>query len=201
MAERHGGGHSDAFCGRLAEMMPAVDVVLVNDYGHGLLGAEEVDLLCAKAPFLAVNTQVNAANHGFNTVSKYARADFVSVSENELRLDARSQHRNLRDIVQRQCDRLRCERMIVTQGKQGALCYSGVDGFFQVPALASHVVDRVGAGDAVFAVTSLCAAQDAPTEILGVIGNAVGAQAVMTVGNRSAVDRAAVMKHLTALLR
>jgi hypothetical protein len=38
-------------------------------------------------------------------------------------------------------------------------------------------------------------------EIVGVVGNAVGAQAVLTVGNRTAVDRATVTKHLTALLR
>jgi cytidyltransferase-like protein len=202
MGERHGGnGHSEALCERLEALMPECDLVLVTDYGHGLLGPQELELLCAKAPFLAVNTQVNAANHGFNTVSKYKCADFVSVSENEIKLDARSTRRDLRDIVLERCEQMHCDRMIVTQGKQGSLCYSRDEGFVQVPALASHVVDRVGAGDAVFAITSLCAAQKAPMEVVGVIGNAVGAQAVMIVGNRTAVDRATVTKHLTALLR
>lgn len=202
MGERHGGGgHSEALCERLEAMMPECDLVLVTDYGHGLLGPEELDLLCTKAPYLAVNTQVNAANHGFNTISKYTCAHFVSVSENELRLDARNTRRDLQDIVRQQCERMHCDRMIVTQGKQGSLCYGREEGFVRVPALSSQVVDRVGAGDAVFAVTSLCAGQGAPMEIVGVIGNAVGAQAVMTVGNRTPVDRATVTKHLTSLLR
>lgn len=190
-----------SLCERLEELLPRCNLVVVNDYGHGMLGPEAVDLLCDKAPFLAVNTQVNAANHGFNTISKYRRADYVAVSETELRLDARSRSRRLRDVVEEASRRLSCDRMVITQGQRGSLCYSRTEGFFEVPAFTSRIVNRVGAGDAVFAVTALCLVQKAPMELTGVIGNAVGAEAVMTVGNRKAIDHVLLCKHLTSLLR
>ncbi len=194
-------GYHRELCTRLAAAVREADVVVVNDYGHGLLNPEAIELLCREARFLAVNTQVNAANHGFNTVSKYPRADYVAVSEAELRLDARSRRGPLTDIVKETASRMGCGNLVVTQGQKGALCYSDADGFRQIPAFTGRIVDRVGAGDAVFAVTALCVAQGAPIEVAGVIGNAVGAQAVMTVGNREAIDRVKLSKHLTALLR
>jgi sugar/nucleoside kinase (ribokinase family) len=89
----------------------------------------------------------------------------------------------------------------VTRGGRGALCYDARDGFFEVPALAGQVVDRVGAGDAFLSVTSLCAAQGVPMELLGFIGNLVGAQAVGTVGHRSSVERASLIKHAESVLK
>jgi sugar/nucleoside kinase (ribokinase family) len=59
----------------------------------------------------------------------------------------------------------------------------------------------MGAGDAFLSVTALCAAQNAPIEVAGFIGNVVGAQAVATVGNRRPVERATVVKHVESLLK
>ena len=96
-----------------------------------MLGPEAVDLLCNQARFLAVNTQVNAANHGLNTISKYRRADYICVSENEIRLEARSRRRDLRDIVLEVAAKLSCERIVITRGKHGSLCYGKGEGFFE----------------------------------------------------------------------
>jgi sugar/nucleoside kinase (ribokinase family) len=59
----------------------------------------------------------------------------------------------------------------------------------------------MGAGDAFLSVTALCVAQDAPAEVVGFVGNAVGAQAVATVGNRSAVERVPLLKQIDSLLK
>jgi rfaE bifunctional protein kinase chain/domain/rfaE bifunctional protein nucleotidyltransferase chain/domain len=192
---------SRALCERLEELLPRYDLVIVTDYGHGMLGPDEVDILCRKSRFLAINTQINAQNHGFNTVTKYHRADYVCVSENEIRMDARSRRANLRDIVQHVSDKLSCSKIVITRGAQGCLCYGKEEGFCEVPALAVKLVDRVGAGDTMFAVTSLCAAQNAPLPVLGLIGNAVGAQAVGMVGNEKPVDRLSLCQHLDSLLK
>ena len=186
---------------KLEELLPRYDVVVVADYGHGMLGPEAVELLCSRAPFLAINTQVNAGNRSFNTVSKYRRADYICISENEIRLAARSRGRDLRDIVVETGESLSCSRIVVTQGSRGCLCYSKEEGFFEVPALATHVVDRVGAGDSVFSVSALCVAQDAPMEIVGFIGNAAGAEAVATIGHRSSIQRVPLYRHIESLMK
>lgn len=193
--------HSQALSNKLREVLPQYDVVIVTDYGHGMLGPEAIEVLSSKAQFLAVNTQINAGNRGFNTVSRYHRADYVCVSENEIRLETRSRHRDLRDIVMEVGEKLSCGRIVITRGQQGCLCYGKEEGFYEVPAFAVRVVDRIGAGDAVLSVTALCVAQKAPIEIVGLIGNAVGAQTVATVGNRTAIERVALSKHIESLLK
>ncbi len=192
---------SATLCSKLEEILPNYDMVIVADYGHGMLGPEEVEVLCAKAPLLAVNTQVNAGNMGFNTVSKYRRSDFLCVSENELRLEARSRRRDIHDIMLDIGGQLDCDRMIITRGVSGCLGYSKDHGFCEVPAFGTNVVDRVGAGDAMFSVAALCVAQNAPMEIVGFIGNAVGAEAVATVGHRTSTQKVPLIRHMESLLK
>ncbi len=198
--ETHAAG-SDALCARLEETLPGADLVLALDYGHGMLDARAVEVLTRKAPLLAVNTQVNAHNRGFNTISKYPRADYICISEHEMRLDFRSRQQDLKHITSDIAERLGCSRATITRGQKGCLCYDSSKGFFEIPAFTGHIVDRVGAGDAVFAVTSLCVAQKAPMEIVGFAANIVGAHAVGMVANQRPIDRIGLMKHIEAILK
>jgi bifunctional ADP-heptose synthase (sugar kinase/adenylyltransferase) len=201
MDEEGGMQNTAELCRRLEQTLPSFDVVIVADYGHGMLGPEAIEVLCEKSKCLAVNAQLNAGNHGFNTVSKYRRADFISLSEKEIRLETRKPSGDLQLIVEDVASELSCPRVLVTRGAKGNLCYSGSEGFFSVPGLTTKTVDRVGAGDAVFAVGSLCAALGAPMEVIGLIGNAVGIEAVGIVGNQRFIERAPLIKHLEALLK
>ena len=195
------GSKSAELCEKLEVMLPDYDVVIVADYGHGMISAEVADLLSAKARYLAINTQVNAGNHGFNTVSKYHRADFISISEREIRMETRNQLGDLNAIISGVAARLQCDRIVVTRGMQGCLCYSREEGFTVTPAFSGRVVDRVGAGDAVLAITAPCAALKAPAEMLGFIAGCVGAQAVTTVGNRNAIERVALARYIECLMK
>ena len=192
---------STLLCGELEKLLPNYDAVIVTDYGHGMLGPDAVRLLSDKAKFLAVNTQVNAGNLGFNTVSKYPRADFICVSETEIRLEARSKRRPLEEIVLETSELLSCSNIIITRGVHGCLCYSKRDGFFEVPAFGAKVVDRIGAGDAVFAIAALNVAQNAPIELGGFVGNAVGAEAVASVGHRDSTHKISLYRHIETLLK
>jgi rfaE bifunctional protein nucleotidyltransferase chain/domain len=201
MNEEDSAACSNALCAKLNDLLPKYDVVIVVDYGHGMMGPEAIDILCRQARFLAVNTQVNAANRGFNTITKYHRADYICISENEIRLEARSRHRELRDIVLHVAEKLSCPRIMITRGKQGSLCYGKEEGFFEVPAFTSTVVDRIGAGDAVFSITALCVAQKAPIEVVGFVANVVGAQAVGIVGHRKPIERVPLYRYIESLLK
>ncbi len=188
---------TSALAGRLAEF----DVVIVADFGHGFLTRETIELLSRESRFLVVNTQSNAANLGYHVISNYPRADYVSISEHEMRLDSRDRRGNLRPMIERVANRLNCPRVIVTRGNKGCSVYRSGAGHLDVPAFASQVVDRIGAGDAFLAITSLCAVQDAPMEVLGFIGNVVGAQAVATAGNKASIDRVPLYRHIEHLLK
>ena len=189
-----------ALYSKLQAMLPHYEAVVVTDYGHGMLTPEIVELLCASDCFLAVNTQTNAANQGFNSPSKYRRADFLCLSEKELRLEVRHRTKDLQMIMAETAERMACAQMMVTRGRSGSLCYHVRDGFVTVPSFTARIVDRIGAGDALLAVASLCAAKDVPMELTGFIGNAVGARAVETVGNRSVVTPDDLSQQINELL-
>ena len=52
--------------GHLQAVIADYDVVLVTDFGHGMLDRETIALVTASARFLAVNTQANSLNLGYN---------------------------------------------------------------------------------------------------------------------------------------
>lgn len=187
--------------GALEERLPQSDVVIVADYGHGLITSRVIDLLCTKSPFLAVNTQINAANNGFHTISRYPRADYVCLHEGEVRLDQRDRAGDIQVLAERLSRRLGCKLVMVTRGKHGSILYHRDKGFSSCPAFAVKVVDRVGAGDSVLAISSLCAARDFPVEMTGFISNMVGAQAVAIVGNRTAVNKEQLVLAIQGVLR
>ncbi|MFL6244842.1 MAG: PfkB family carbohydrate kinase [Thermoanaerobaculia bacterium] len=191
----------EELCRQLETLMPQCDIVIVADFGHGLIPPRAASLLCERAPFLAVNTQINAANVGFHTISKYSRADYVCIHEGEVRLDARSRRSDLHNLVLDMARRLECDRVMVTRGKLGTVFYEKESGFHTCPAFAVKVVDRLGAGDAVLAITALCAARKMPPDVIGLIGNLVGAQAVRIVGNSRSIDPGELMTSVETLLR
>lgn len=196
-----GASDNAQLCRALEEQLPLYDVVIVVDFGHGMITDDAVDQLCRHSRFLAVNAQSNAGNTGYHTISRYPRADFVCLAEPEIRLEARDRRGELRPMVSELATRMNVKRLVVTRGKFGCICYSNGVGFTEPPAVAGRVVDRMGAGDAFLSVAALCAAQDTPMEIVGFIGNAVGAQAVATVGHRNSIDRISLFRHIESLLK
>lgn len=195
------GSEEKTLCRALQSKAPGCDAVIAADYGHGLITRQAIGLLCEQSRFLAVNTQINAANHGFHTISRYPRADYVCVHEGEVRLDQRRRSGALEPLVQKLSKRMGSRSVMVTRGNSGTLLYRPEQGFVATPALAMKVVDRVGAGDSVLAISSLCEAREFPADVAGFIANLVGAQAVTIVGNRSSIDRVQTCKAIEAILK
>ena len=177
------------------------DLVIAGDYGHGFMGSKIIETLCSKMKFLAVNAQTNSANIGFNLITKYPRADYFCIDEPELRLATHDNISQLDKLLNKVAAELKCHRAVVTQGHRGSLVYNDKNGILETPVFSREVVDRVGAGDAFIAITSPCVAAGLPDEIIGFIGNAVGALAIRIVGNRSPVDPISLFKYIKALMK
>jgi len=176
-------------------------VMLVADYGHGLLTDEVVNLLCSGSSFLAVNAQTNAGNHGFNSVRKYSRADFVTLNGHEARLESRRRHVDLASYIPELRTDLGAQAVLVTQGGSGLDLYLEDRQTVHAPALAPFVTDRVGAGDALLSVTALLTRLGAPPEVVGLLGNVVGAWAVSFLGNEESLDLGSLKRQVTSILK
>ena len=175
--------------------------MIVADYGHGLISDLSIQTLADLPLFLAVNTQANAGNRGFNSVSRYPRADFVTLNGLEAALEARRRHVDFANFIPALQVRLGATGILVTLGGSGLDLYSQDGSISRAPALAPFVTDRVGAGDAVLTITALLSAVGAPRALIGFLGTLAGAWAVSFLGNEQTLDRATLSKAVLSTLK
>jgi len=190
------------FIATLRERAKAADLVIVTDFGHGLVTPNVIRALSECAPFLAVNAQTNSANTGFNLITRYPRADFICIDAPEARLAVADKHIEVERLVSELLPaRIDCPRLIITNGRHGCVTYGPDELVVHIPAFTKTVVDTVGAGDAFFAVTAPLVAAGATMAEAGFVGNVAGALKVGIVGHRQSVEKGAVLKYLQTLLK
>ena len=196
------GAPDDAMVSAIEKYAPDYDVVIVTDFGHGMITPRARGALEAKSRFLSVNAQSNSANHGFNLITKYKRADYICIDAPEARLAVADPHIEIETIAsERLPAAIDCGRIILTHGRHGCVTYDKNVGVRRIPAFTRRVIDTMGAGDAFLAITSPIVSTGRDMELVGFIGNAVGAIKVGIVGHRASVDRVTLMKFLTTLLK
>lgn len=172
--------------------LDAYDLVVVTDYGHGMMDPAAVQRLCDHAKYLAVNVQTNSGNYGFNLATKWPKVDYLVVDEPEARLATQNRAGPIEDSLEELSER--ADKVIITLGKQGSIGRHAGH-VSRGTALTDKVVDTIGAGDAFFAITALIA-QEADIGTIQQVGNAAGAIKTGIVGHRAAVSRSALLRSL-----
>jgi sugar/nucleoside kinase (ribokinase family) len=170
------------------------------DYGHGFFGEILIDKLTQSNCFLAVNTQANAGNRGFNTFAKYPRIDFLSLNGGELELELRQKNLDYNLVVPKIMKMKQCRNAVVTLGASGLLSFDQNGKSFWTPAFASKVIDKVGAGDSVLAISSMLSFLAAPVEIIGLLASVVAAFEVAQLGHANSLDTIMMKKYVKGLL-
>ena len=185
----------------LDDVAADTDLVIVADYGHGFFTDDVIRHVASLPTTLALNVQTNAGNRGFNSISKYPRADFATLNGGEARLEVRRRHGHFSEFVPALREKLGAGALLVTQGGSGTDMYLDDGRVTHSPALAPFVKDRVGAGDTVFAVASMLFAVGAPPEIIGFVGNVAGAWSVSFIGNEQALAVGTIKRQITSILK
>jgi sugar/nucleoside kinase (ribokinase family) len=185
----------------LEKALPEHDLVVVNDFGHGMMSDPIRELLVKSGKYLAVNTQTNSANLGFNPITRYRHADYACIDEPEVRLATRVKFEDLREVGAKLRADLGARALMVTWGPRGSIMFDGEGAGHESPALSVNVVDRIGAGDAFFAATAPCMYSGYAPDIVSFVGNCVGALKVAIVCNREPVDPVSLFKFIQHLLK
>jgi len=177
--------HDTYFALKVAAMNS--QVLMAMDYGHGFFVPKLRELAQSQASFLAVNCQTNSHNYGFNPPTLWARADYICMNALEDRLaDSYGYEENWWGV------------RMVTDGSDGSSLYSPIA--IYTPALAVSVVDTVGAGDSLFAISAPLVAAGCPSPIVGFIGNAMAALQCNVVGNSQPVGKKSLQRFIKALM-
>jgi len=154
----------------------AYDLVLVADFGHGLLDARGINRAIASKTkaFVAAMAQVNSSNYGYNLPVKYVGADYYSLNRTEAELSLHEKDLPFDELLERMAAVLKCRSLSVTDGKQGVAVRMG-DDLFSLPTLSTSVIDTIGCGDAYFALSSVAACLGLPARLVALAGSIAAA--------------------------
>ena len=184
----------------LAEIRKA-DVVLLLDFGHGMMQAHLRELVQDKAKFLALNCQTNSNNHGFNIINRqYQRADAFTLDENEIMLAIGRRDVGFQKELAALKKSFRASYSWLTRGSVQTIGLHDREAACLCPPLERDVVDTIGAGDAFFSVAALAAVHGLPVDLATFLGQLAGAQAVKIVGNAEPISKPTLLKSGISLL-
>ena len=191
----------DRVLGRLEAEIKNCDVVVLADFGHGLMQQEVRDFLQDSGVFLALNCQTNSNNHGFNIISRqYRRADVFSLDEQELLLSCGHRHIDFGAELDKLRAHLAAHAGWLTRGAVKTIGIDAKGHAAACPPLGDDITDTIGAGDAFFSVMALAAKNGLPVELTTFLGQLAGAQAVKIVGNREPISKSVLLKSGMSLL-
>ncbi len=173
----------------------AFDLVLVMDFGHGIMTDTIRNLVQEKSKFLSVNCQTNSNNYGYNIISRqYDKADSFSLDESEIKLSCGVRQPQFENELKKLKDKFDATYAWLTRGSVETIGMRRSEPSVSCPPFEHDVIDPVGAGDAFCAIASLAAAKGTSNLLATYLGQMAGSQAVRIVGNAQAIDKGSFLK-------
>ena len=133
------------------------DLVILADFGHGLINKKIVNILNKKTKFLCINAQTNSENRGFNLITKYKKADYICIDKLEANLALAEKEISTSEQIRRLYKSIKTKFLTISLGSDGIEISHKKGNKIEsvnLPAFEIKPIDTLGAGDAVFAISS-----------------------------------------------
>ena len=187
---------------KLKKNIKKFDLVIVSDYGHGLITDKLRAYIMKNSKFLSVNAQLNAANIGYHTIAKYKNSDLLIINENELRHEMRDKENNLDTLMMNLTKKIKTRFLVVTSGKDGSKILNTKNkNIINCPAFTHVAKDKVGAGDTFLSILSLCIKKNMVLELSMLISSLGAAENVKNIANSKYVSNIEMKKFLKSYLK
>jgi rfaE bifunctional protein kinase chain/domain/rfaE bifunctional protein nucleotidyltransferase chain/domain len=177
------------------------DLVIISDYGHGIITPKIANHISKSKKFLSLNAQINAANIGTHSIRKYQDVNCLIINESELRHEMRQRGGDVEKMATTLKEIVNSNYIAVTQGKDGAFLINELDALERSPGFAAQVVDKIGSGDALLALLSVCLYSNLDAKLSLFIGSLAAAQSVEIIGNSLPVSKNKLLKTISHLLK
>jgi len=190
------------FSSLLRKNLSKHDLVIVSDYGHGLISNKNANLICRLSKYLALNAQVNAANIGYHSMRKYRNIDCLIINEKEIRHEMRDKKNKIGPLMKKLSSDQNIKNIIVTMGIMGSKLYEKKNNrFYHCEAFTQTVVDKVGAGDSMLSVVALGLKSNFDKNVVLLTGSLAAAKSVETIGNKEAINKIQLLKSFNHILK
>jgi len=136
------------------------DAVVYSDFRHGLFNRRTIPELIEAIPpgvYRVADSQVASR---WGNITEFTDFDMITPNEREARFALADQDSGIRPLASILYDTARCKLLILKLGERGILAcrdsdHTSLDSFFVIDSFVDHVVDAVGAGDALLAYSTL----------------------------------------------
>jgi rfaE bifunctional protein kinase chain/domain len=163
--------HAAAALRRIETLLPAIDAIILEDYGKGLLTQNFADAVCALAnrarKIIAVDPNPhNPLEWQHVTIIKPNRPEAFASAGRLLTepVDPPGEDRELLEVGRILSEKWDADNLLITLGEQGVMLFPKGGEPYHTPTRAREVFDVSGAGDTVIALVThaLCAGATPP---------------------------------------
>ncbi len=173
------------------------DLTIIADYGHGIMTKKIINNIKSKTKFLAANVQINAANKSYHSFNNYKNTDCIIINETELRSEMRNREDKINTLIKKLSKKLSLKYLAVTRGAKGIILYeSKTNKFYTSPAFELNAIDKIGAGDTVLSILSICIFKKIDLNLALFISSLAAALSVRVIGNKSAITKENLLKYI-----
>ncbi|MDC3154811.1 PfkB family carbohydrate kinase [Pelagibacteraceae bacterium] len=160
------------FKNKIEELSKDVDIIIVADYGHGLFNAKVIEKIMSLKKYIAINTQTNSNNFGFNYFNKYKKFNYLSVDEKEFRLALGKRYGTITNLIKEALKNNHIKTPFsITAGVDGSYHVNKRKKIFHSPIFFRDVKDTTGAGDAFYGISTLLTKNKVDSDLLLFISN------------------------------
>jgi len=192
----------DRFYKLLRNNLNKYDIIIVADYGHGIITKKIRKLITANSKKIFLNTQINSFNRGYHTVYKYEKVNTLVINESELRYETSDRNSNILILVKKLRKKVKAKNIIVTQGNLGAL-FVNCENWSSIfcPAFNQTSIDTIGAGDTFLALSALCSGSKIDNRLTLLISSLAASFSTHQLGNISIFNYEILTKQINHILK
>ena len=178
------------------------DIIIVADYGHGIITKEIRKIITKNSKKLFLNTQINSFNRGVHTVYNYKKINSLIINDSELRYELKDKNSNVLDLAKNLKKKILVDNLIITKGKWGSILINCKNwSSILCPAFSDNNIDTVGAGDTFFALSSLSIGSKLDSSLGLLISSLAASYSTNQIGNLSTFNYKILKKQLNHILK
>ena len=177
------------------------DLVIVANYGHGLITDEIATLISNNAKFLVVNSQINAANILHHSLNMFKKTMCTIINEGELRHEMRDRHTNIELLIRKFSKSINSRYIVITRGTEGSKLFdTKKNKFINSAAYATKIIDKIGTGDTLMAIFAIFLKSTKNPELSLFISSLAASHNVQMMGNSLKISPNLILKTLQHLI-
>lgn len=156
------------------------NAILFSDFRHGIFNRRTIPIFTTSIPkgvYKAADSQVASR---WGNITDFKHFDLITPNEREARFALADQDSGIRPLASTLYDIAKCKTLILKLGDRGVLTcrskkHESLDSYAVVESFAEHVVDSVGAGDALLAYATLSMIVTGNASVAAILGTVAAA--------------------------